>query len=100
MQWAVQRVINKFKASLKGQLRGLNVEERNHGRLRYCISAFGGLMVESKFYQTAINEFIVPFLQDLRWRFDLAHTLKDFCEAIKDLQSKMMAKIWYKQARI
>jgi hypothetical protein len=58
------------------------------------------MLIEPKIHQTAVNEYIVPFLDALRWRADLAIILVKFCEDIKDLQSKMMAKIWYKQARV
>ena len=75
MQWVVQKIINKFKKSLRSQLRGLNVEERNHGRLRYAVSSWGGLLIESKFYQTAVNEQIIPFFEALKWRNELAITL-------------------------
>lgn len=58
------------------------------------------MLIEPKIHQEAVFDFIVPFIDALRWRTELGNILVSFCEDVKDLQSKMMAKIWYKQARV
>jgi len=96
-QWGAMLVIFTMKKAVRRHVQGLNVDERNLGRLKQSLN-FAGVAAFQPSIAKAVNGVLLPFMREMADRNMIRRKLFVFRAKIDQMQMKLVSNVCIKQA--
>ena len=99
MMWQVSYVVMKFKKALKKMVGAESMETRNRMRIQKALT-FSGFLMDDAYRKRAILNWIVPVLNETRWRHEFKEASRKTHLCISKFQQSFLQQKRFNEFRL